>query len=81
MDKETMRRLFQQQQEGFRLLHAHEVEEWRKATFEDRVRGFANLMAFIRRFSDADHREARMPDPVVIARWQAIRERAKSQLG
>jgi hypothetical protein len=72
MDRETMRTILREQKAGYDTLHKFEVEEWRAATFADKLRDLADLMAFSRAVM---MRPAPDTGAVVRERWQLIRER------
>jgi hypothetical protein len=41
VDKRTLRQIVREKRAAYDLHHRLEVDEWRRATFSDRVRGFA----------------------------------------
>ncbi|HSW43590.1 MAG TPA: hypothetical protein VLM76_13880 [Patescibacteria group bacterium] len=73
MDKRTQRRIVREQREGYAWYEQRLIEEARRATFEDRVRHFGNIMGLARAL--------RLPEPnwtddeQVTERWLWIRER------
>lgn len=71
MDRETLKQLVREQRAGYELLHRLEVDEWRRATFADRVAGFAAIMAFSRQMKMHSQ-----PDTGIIVsnRWRLIRK-------
>lgn len=70
MDREEQKRIAREQRAGYAALRQFEIEEMRKATFEDR------LAAFRRVLSLSEHlpkNESRADDEEVLHRWKRIR--------
>jgi hypothetical protein len=72
MDFEEQKRIVQQQRAGFAAFHRFEVEEWRKATFAERLRDYVAIMRFAEVIPE---RAPRKRDNSVTERYQMIRAR------
>ena len=72
MDLEVQKRIVQQQQAGFAAFHRLEVEEWRKATFAEKLRDCADIMRFAELIPEHAPQKR---DNSVTERWQMIRAR------
>jgi uncharacterized membrane-anchored protein len=73
MDKETQKRLVREQRVGHEWYERFQIEEARKATFEDRVRDFNNILGLARVLGirEPDWSD----DEQVTERWNRIRSK------
>jgi hypothetical protein len=72
MDFEEQKRILKQKQAGYEAFHRFEVGEWRKATFADRLRDYADIMEFAEVLPE---RPPVNPDFSVTEQWKKIRSR------
>ncbi|MBM3494431.1 MAG: hypothetical protein FJX72_08950 [Armatimonadetes bacterium] len=73
MDRETQKTMVRRQRAGYELLARLQVEQARKATFEDRVRDFNNVLGLARVLQMKE--PGREDDDEVTERWSRIRAR------
>jgi hypothetical protein len=72
MDRETQRRVVREQRAGYDWLARMNLEEARRATFEDRVHAFNLILSMARAF---DLKPGLQDDADVAERWRKIRAR------
>lgn len=70
MDREEQERIVREQRAGFAALRKLEIEEMRKATFEDRLAAFRRVLNFSEHLPK---NESRVDDEEVLQRWKRIR--------
>lgn len=72
MEFEEQKRVVREQRAGYAILRQFEIDEMRRATFEDRLAAFAQIMRFSRYMKRDD---SRSDDDDVTAKWMKIRAR------
>ena len=72
MTFDEMKQIVREQNAGYEFLRQFNLEEARKATFEDRLRRFRQILQFNEHVPD---RSERPMDQGLTRRWMTIRER------
>ncbi len=70
MEFEEQKRIFQQQQAGFAILHKLEIEKMREATFADRLAAFRRVLSLSECLPKSG---SRTDDNALLQTWIKIR--------
>ncbi|MDE2126751.1 MAG: hypothetical protein KGJ62_09185 [Armatimonadetes bacterium] len=72
MTLEEMKQVVREQRAGYEAFHRFEVQEWRKATFPEKLRDYAAIIQFAERIPQ---RAPLYASNSVAERWEKIRAR------